>query len=223
MQSLLAHRVLTHRHVRTMIASDVPQNSGSEGLFGMLELVVKHWPWWLKPKIQFHQKNQHIIFDNGSRVVVEAGKSMKGALADEGGVKGQIGRSKTYSAVHLSEITTWEHPEEINSSLLPAVPSTPRTLFGRESTAMGRNNYWHLEWKKTVAGKDPRFFNIFVPWYAERSKYLAADPRHLDPQRRHARLRPPRRRARPQVHAPAGGLVEGAAALVRGHQGRRGP
>lgn len=175
-QSLLAHRVLTQRQVRTMIASDVPQNSGSEGLFGMLELVVSHWPWWLKPLIQFHTKNQHIIFANGSRVVVEAGKSMKGALQDSGGVKGQIGRSKTYSAVHLSEITTWEHPEEINSSLLPAVPITPRTIMARESTAMGRNNYWHLEWKKAQAGKDPRFFNIFIPWYAERTKYWLPCP-----------------------------------------------
>lgn len=175
-QSLLAHRVLTHQQVRTMIASDVPQNSGSEGLFGMLELVVAHWPWWLKPAIQFQTKNQHIIFANGSRVVVEAGKSMKGALQDEGGTKGQIGRSKTYSAVHLSEITTWEHPQEINNSLLPAVPITPRTIMCRESTAMGRNNYWHLEWKAAAAGKDPRFFNIFIPFYAERSKYWLPCP-----------------------------------------------
>jgi hypothetical protein len=175
-QSLLAHRVLTHQHVRTMIASDVPQNSGSEGLFGMLELVVEHWPWWLKPAIKYQTKNQHLIFYNGSRVVVESGKSMKGALQDEGGVKGQIGRSKTYSAVHLSEITTWERPEEINSSLLPAVPRTPRTIMVRESTAMGRNNYWHQEWKKAAADKDPRFFNIFIPWYAEVSKYWLPYP-----------------------------------------------
>ena len=180
-QSLLAHRVLTHTQVRTMIASDVPQNSGSEGLFGMLELVVEHWPWWLRPAIKFWTKNQHVIFENGSRVVVEAGKSMKGALQDEGGVKGQIGRSKTYSAVHLSEITTWEQPQEIDSSLLPAVPITPRTIMIMESTAMGRINYWHQRWKKADAGKDPRFFNIFIPFYAERSKYWLPVPANWVP------------------------------------------
>lgn len=175
-QSLLAHRVLTHGHVRTLIASDVPQNSGSEGLFGMLELVVEHWPWWLKPREKFHTKNHHIIFDNDSRVVVESGKSMKGGLQDEGQEKGQIGRSKTYSAVHLSEISSWERPEQIESSLLPAVPRTPRTLMFRESTALGRNNYWHLIWQVADAGEDPRFFNIFIPWYAESTKYWLPYP-----------------------------------------------
>lgn len=175
-QSLLAHRVLTHGHVRTLIASDVPSNSGSEGLFGMLELVVEQWPWWLKPQEAFHTKNKHIMWRNGSRVVVESGKSMKGGLQEDGGEKGNIGRSKTYSAAHLSEITTWERPEQINSSLLPAMPRTPRTLGIRESTAMGRNNYWHLEWQLADAGEDPRFFNVFIPWYAERSKYWLPTP-----------------------------------------------
>lgn len=175
-ESLLAHRVLTHGQVRCIVASDVPQNSGSEGLFGMLELMVEHWPWWLKPAELYHTKNKHIMWKNGSRVIVESGKSMKGGLQDEGGEKGQIGRSKTYSAGHLSEIPSWERPEQINASLLPAIPRTPRTLLGREATAMGRNNYWHQEWKKAGAGIDPRFFNIFIPFYAEKSKYWLPCP-----------------------------------------------
>lgn len=175
-QSLLAHRVLTHGQVRALIASDVPQNSGSEGLFGMLELMVEQWPWWLKPKERFHTKNKHIMWENGSRVIVESGKSMKGGLLEEGGEKGQLGRSKTFSAAHLSEITTWERPDQINASLLPAMPSTPRTLCVRESTAMGRNNYWHQEWNLAAAGEDPRFFNIFIPWYAESSQYWLPYP-----------------------------------------------
>ena len=168
-QSLLAHRVLTHGQVRALIASDVPQNSGSEGLFGMLELMVEHWPWWLKPTERFHTKNKHIMWENGSRVIVESGKSMKGGLMEEGGEKGQLGRSKTFSMAHLSEITTWERPEQINSSLLPAIPRTPRTLCIRESTAMGRNNYWHQEWTLAADGEDPRFFNIFIRYFAGRN------------------------------------------------------
>jgi hypothetical protein len=175
-QSLLAQRVLTHGQVRCLIASDVPQNSGSEGLFGMLELMVAQWPWWLKPIEKFHTKNSHIMWENGSRVIVESGKSMKGGLQEQGGEKGQLGRSKTFSAAHLSEISSWERPEQINTSLLPAMPRTPRTLCVRESTAMGRNDYWHEEWKLAAAGEDPRFFNIFIPWYAERSKYWLPYP-----------------------------------------------
>ncbi len=173
-QSMLAHRVTTQSYTFGLIASDVPENSGSTGLFGKLELTVEHLPWWLKPQELFHTKNQHIVFANakggaGSSVLVEAGKSMKGALQDDGGSKGQMGRSKTYSVLHLSELSTWENPGQIDDALLPAVPQTPRTLMALESTAKGRGNWWHQQWNATQKGLG-RFFNIFIPWYAEKTK-----------------------------------------------------
>lgn len=174
-QSLIAHRVVTAGYVKALIASDTPDNSGSDGLFGMLELVVEHLPWWLKPAERFHTKNKHIVFANHSIVRVESGKSMKGGLTEEGGSKGQMGRSKTYSAAHLSELSTWEHPEQIDDSLLPAIPRTPRTLVGFESTAKGRANWWHQHWQSSVRGRG-RFTPIFIPWYAERKKYWLPAP-----------------------------------------------
>lgn len=174
-QSLIAHRVVTTGYVKALIASDTPDNSGSDGLFGMLELVVEHVPWWLKPSEKFHTKNKHIVFANHSIVRVESGKSMKGGLTEEGGSKGQMGRSKTYSAAHLSELSTWEHPEQIDDSLLPAIPRTPRTLVGFESTAKGRANWWHQHWQSAVRGRG-RFSPIFIPWYAEKRKYWLPAP-----------------------------------------------
>lgn len=174
-QSILAHRVMTQTYTKGLIASDVPQNSGSTGLFGMLELTVEHCPWWLKPGEQYHTKDHHIVFTNHSTVVVESGKSMKGALQDDGGSKGQIGRSKTYSVAHLSELSTWENAGQIDDALMPAIPMTPRTFMAKESTAKGRHNWWHKEWMTTQAGNG-RSFNIFIPWYAERSKYWAPCP-----------------------------------------------
>lgn len=93
--ALVTHRVVTQTHVRALLASDVPDNSGSEGLFGMYERIVANLPWWLAPTEKFHQKNQHIIFETGSAILVESGKSMKGGLQDKGGTKGQLGRSKS--------------------------------------------------------------------------------------------------------------------------------
>lgn len=173
-QAMLAHRVTTQSYTYGLIASDVPENSGSTGLFGKLELTVEHLPWWLVPKQLYHTKNQHIVFANaagkaGSSILVESGKSMKGALQDEGGSKGQMGRSKTYSCLHLSELSTWENAGQIDDSLMPAVPQTPRTLMALESTAKGRGNWWHDQWKVTEKGLN-RFFNIFIPWYAEKTK-----------------------------------------------------
>lgn len=174
-QSCIAHRGTTQSYTKAMIASDTPDNSGSAGLFGMLELTVEHLPWWLVPQEKFHTKNQHIMWANHSSVLVEAGKSMKGGLQEEGGQKGQIGRSKTYSCVHLSELSTWEYPETIDDSLDPAIARTPRTFWAKESTAKGRHNWWHHEWETTERGYG-RSFNVFIPWYAEKSKYWLPVP-----------------------------------------------
>lgn len=179
-QSVITHRGTSQSYTKCMIASDVPENSGSTGLFGMLELTVEHLPWWLKPAEHGHVKDKHIIWGNHSSVVVEAGKSLKGGLQDEGGQKGQLGRSKTYSCVHLSELSTWEYPGTIDDSLDPAIARTPRTFWAKESTAKGRHNWWHKEWEATEKGYG-RSFNIFIPWYAERSKYWLPVPDGWEP------------------------------------------
>lgn len=179
-QSVLAHGATTHSYTKCLIASDVPENSGSQGLFGMLELVVANLPWWLKPSETFHTKDKHIVWKTGSSVIVESGKSMKGGLTEEGGHKGNIGRSKTYSKIHLSELSTWERPEQIDDGLDPAVPRTPRTFWMRESTAKGRHNWWHREWQIAEKGLG-RCTNIFIPWYAERTKYWLPVPASWSP------------------------------------------
>jgi hypothetical protein len=173
--ALVTHRVINHTHVRALLASDVPDNSGSEGLFGMYERIVANLPWWLAPVEKFHQKNQHIIFASGSAILVESGKSMKGGLQDKGGQKGQLGRSKTFSVVHLTELSTWESPEQIDDSLMPAVPRSSRTLGIKESTAKGRHNWHHEDWLLGQRGRG-RWVNVFIPWYAEETKYWLPAP-----------------------------------------------
>lgn len=173
--ALITHRTITQTHIRALLASDVPDNSGSEGLFGMYERIVANLPWWLAPRERFHQKNQHIIFETGSQILVESGKSMKGGLQDKGGSKGQLGRSKTFSCVHLTELSTWEAPEQIDDSLMPAVPRSPRTLGVKESTAKGRHNWHHEDWLTGQEGRG-RWLNVFIPWYAEETKYWLPAP-----------------------------------------------
>jgi hypothetical protein len=174
--ALITHRTTTHAHVRALLASDVPENSGSEGLFGMYERIVAHLPWFLHPQEQFHKKDTHIIFTSGSAIMVESGKSMKGGLQEKGAVKGGLGRSRTYSTLHLTELSSWDRPEQIDDSLMPAVPRSPRTLAVKESTAKGRHNWHHEDWLVGERGQG-RFTNIFIPWYAEQQKnWLPAPP-----------------------------------------------
>lgn len=179
-EALVGHRVVTHTYVKAIVASDVPENSGSQGIFGMLERGYEHLPWWLRPAAKFHNKDRHLVLANGSSVVVESGKSMKGGLQDEGGTKGNLGRSKTFSVGHLTELSTWERAEQIDDGLMPAIPETPRTLLARESTAKGRHNWWHQEWEIASKGLG-RAFNIFIPWYAEKGKYWLPCPEGWTP------------------------------------------
>jgi hypothetical protein len=167
--ALITHRVTTQTHVRALIASDVPDNSGSEGLFGMYERIVANLPWFLKPEEQFHTKSQHLIFQSGSAIFVESGKSMKGGLQEKGATKGSLGRSRTYSTLHLTELALWDRPEQVDDALMPAVPRSARTLAVKESTAKGRHNWHHEDWMVGERGQG-RFRNIFIPWFAEEKK-----------------------------------------------------
>jgi len=80
-----------------------------------------------------------------------------------------------YDWCHLSELSTWEDTGQIDASLMPTMHRQPRLLAIFESTAKGRNNYWHNEWLTAMAGKS-RFTPLFVPWYADKSQYRMRPP-----------------------------------------------
>lgn len=173
---LVGHRASTQNNLQGLIASDVPGPSGAGYLFGMFERVIDHLPWFLSPDVTDRVKDTEIAFDGGTHVWVGAGKSMKGTE----GRRGQLGRGKTLSLLQLSELSTWDDPGQIDDALMPTVPRHPRTLAYFESTAKGRNNWWHRQWKKSVEGVG-RFLPIFIPWYAEPTKYRMKAPEGWEP------------------------------------------
>lgn len=166
---LIAHRATTQNNIFGLIASDVPRSSAH--LFDMFERVIERLPWYLRPEVKEHVKNDEMLFDGGSHIYVGAGKSTRGTT----GERGQLGRSMTVSCLHLSELSTWEDTKQIDSALMPIIPRHPRTLALFESTAKGRNNWWHEAWKLSVKGVG-RPVPIFVPWFAEPNKYRSKAP-----------------------------------------------
>lgn len=168
-EAMGAHRVTTQSNVFGLVAADVPEQSGFT--FDMLERVVEHLPWYLKPWVTEHVKNTEIVFDTGSHVWVGSGKSTRGTE----GKRGQLGRGKTLSYVHLTELSTWEDAAQIDDALMPALHIQPAILALFESTAKGRHNWWHEHWIASVGGID-RFTAIFIPWYAEKSRYWLPAP-----------------------------------------------
>lgn len=152
------HRATTQANVFGLIAADVPEQSAF--MFDMFERVIDNLPWWLLPQVTERVKNSEIKFDSGTAFWVGAGKSVRGAT----GQRGNLGRGKTLSFGHLSELSTWDSPDQIDDALLPAIPYSIRSFLLLESTAKGQNNWWHKHWNTTKKGFG-RFTNIFVPWY----------------------------------------------------------
>lgn len=173
-ETIVAHRATVQKTLRALVAADVQEQA--QYLMGMAELVIRELPWWLKPPVKAHQTGSYWEADRtGSTIRVAYGKSGRGGLQDSQKVKGNLGRGKTYGCLHLSELSTWERPEQIDDALMPGVPRRARTFAVFESTAKGRYDWWHTQWLSTAKGTT-RFTNLFIPWYIEPDKYWAPAP-----------------------------------------------
>ena len=173
-ESLLAHRALFRPHTRALVGADV-ENQASY-LFSMATRIYDHLPWFLKPQRLTFRTGRETSYGNSSLIHTAWGKSTRGELQETTGrQKGHIARGKTYSVVHISELSTWDNPGQLDDGLLPAVPVSPFSLVLFESTAKGAGNWWHKQWLATEDGIG-RFVNLFIPWGVEPSKYSLPAP-----------------------------------------------
>jgi hypothetical protein len=175
-EALVAHRIITRAHIRALAAADVEEQAGY--LFRMVVRIYDQLPWFLRPRKVYFNKNRELSLANSSFLKTAWGKSTRGALQSVSGAegsKGSIGRGQTYSVVHISELPTWENPEQLDTALLPAIPYAPDTLVLYEATAEFAGDWWHKHWLASGEGEG-RFKNIFIPWSAEPKKYTLPAP-----------------------------------------------
>jgi hypothetical protein len=180
-EALLAHRLVTRTHVRALCGADVEDQAGY--LFRMVVRLYDQLPWFLKPDRLYFTKNRELSLSNASTLKTAWGKSTRGALQAVTGLegsKGAIGRGQTYSVVHISELPTWENPEQLDTALLPAIPYAADTLVLYEATAEFAGDWWHQHWLASGEGVG-RFHNVFIPWSAEPKKYSLPAPAAWSP------------------------------------------
>lgn len=173
-ESIAAHRITTQNGIFGLIASDVPETSAY--LFDMLERMIQNLPWWLRPAITEHVKNTEIVTDGGSNIWVGSGKSTRGTT----GARGQLGRGKALSVIHLSELAQWETADQLEGSLFPTIPPHPRVIVLFETTAKGQGNWWQKHWSKSRKGLND-FIPVFIPWYIEKKRYSRVPPDGWEP------------------------------------------
>lgn len=168
-QGAFSHRVNTQNNIFGLIAGDDPAQSAY--LFGILERIIDSLPWWMKLEITDHVKNTEIRTSGGSHVWVGSGKSTRGVS----GQRGQLGRGKSLSLCHCSELSTWETADQIDGSLIPTIARYDLALVVFESTAKGRGDWWQQHWRASKSNIG-RFKNVFLPWYVERETYSIQAP-----------------------------------------------
>lgn len=170
-QAIIGHKTFFYGNVNGLIAADVQGQSAF--LFDMLERTYDNLPWWMQPRKVEHTKSEEIKFSTDSNVWVAWGKSKRGAKTATGAGSGEMGRGRSLHVAHLSEISTWDQPDQITDSLEPSLSKSPNAFCAMESTPKGRN-WWYDKWKQSVDGLGD-WVPIFVGWYTEPS--LTTPPR----------------------------------------------
>lgn len=158
----VARRVQFFSNVNAVVASSDPDKSAE--MAGIMELNWLNQPWFLLPNRSIDRANLIEFGSQNSAVSIQHGNQFTG-----------IARGASPSIFHLSEIPGFANPEDlIDASLLRAIIDSPETFGCLESTAEGRGNWWHKQWKFAVEnwprGRS-RLRPIFLPWYCGRDIY----------------------------------------------------
>jgi len=177
----LAHSMTFFPDLKGIMASAAADST--DHLWDIFTTALDRQPWWMKCEVE--QRNntfpEKIKLSNGALLVCAAGKSASGPSKEEAGRKrGQIGRGRTTALLHLSEISSWENPKQIDSALMPQVPNNPLVFGVFESTALGAHAWWQEHWKLCLEGVE-RNVPIFLPWYADPVKYRRRPPEGWQP------------------------------------------
>ena len=153
-EAIIFKNVVTHHNYNAGIVAH--KEDSTTNLFNMSKRMLEYLPEDIKPE-QKKSNAKELVFNNGEGT----GLDSKIKCMTAGG-KG-IGRSDTFTALHLSELAFWEgNKKETMTGLLQAVPNTPESMIIIESTANGYE-YFKEMWDRAVAGKSD-FYPLFIGW-----------------------------------------------------------
>ena len=163
------HRLTTQRDRRALAAS--VDDDKIQEMYDRDKLIYDNLPFWLKPPIQYDEKAGHIhLGDVNSRILYQVSSQKSG-----------IGVGRQIDIHHLTELSTWLNPAAVELDFFPTIPRSLATFGLEESTPYGRGNWWHEWTEKVRKGHSDRWRYLFIPWYAELSKYRTNVPTDWKP------------------------------------------
>lgn len=142
----------------------------SEYVMGMYESALDFLPWWMRPRIKIKQTGSVINFDERDEATRAVRPGLKSWIyADNARKPTGVGRSKTFGRALLTELAFWNNGSQLSKSLFPTMNTTDG-FYVMESTANGRNDFWHNLWRRAEAGKVD-WHPIFIPFYRREVTY----------------------------------------------------
>lgn len=153
-EAIIFKNVVTHHNYNAGIVAH--KKDSTTNLFDMSKRMLEYLPEDIRPE-QKKSNAKELVFNNDQGTGLDS--RIKCMTA---GGKG-IGRSDTFTALHLSELAFWEGDKKATmTGLLQAVPNTPDSMIIIESTANGYE-YFKEMWDRAVAGKSD-FYPLFIGW-----------------------------------------------------------
>lgn len=153
-EAIIFKNVVTHHNYNAGIVAH--KEDSTANLFNMSKRMLEYLPEDIKPERK-KSNAKELVFNNDQGTGLDS--RMKVMTA---GGKG-IGRSDTFTALHLSELAFWEGDKKVTmTGLLQAVPNTPDSMIIIESTANGYE-YFKEMWDRAVAGESD-FYPLFIGW-----------------------------------------------------------
>jgi hypothetical protein len=154
-EALIAHLTFLNPNTQAIIASDHPDNS--QKLWQTLLRMYNHLPGWMQPHADAQVKATHFHMD----------KIESDIIVGSGNQKTTLGQGMNVDAAHLTEVSTWEHPEYIDMDLMPAFDSSKKhhSFIILESTGAGAmGNWFHDQYQSAMNGTS-EFVPLFIAWF----------------------------------------------------------
>src|SRR5678815_4939849 len=154
-EALVAQMCFLNPMTQGIIASDHPDNSLK--LWQVFMRMYDHLPPWMQPHRQAKVKATNLHLD----------RLMSDVVVGSGNQKTTLGQGMNVDAVHLTEVSTWEHPRYIDEDLLPAFNSSHKhhSLIILESTGSGAKGNWFHDQFQAARKGESLFAPIFIAWY----------------------------------------------------------
>ena len=139
-------------------------------MFSMYSSALDFIPWWMRPRHKTFVTGETIEFDEKDEAIRSVRPGLKTIVNWENANKPSgAGRGDTFNCALLSELSFWTNGSQLSKSLFPTF-NTDDGFYVMESTANGRNDFWHNLWRRAEAGRVD-WHPIFIPFYRREKTY----------------------------------------------------